>query len=89
MSWRQIPRWFYPLFVVLLSYLFLGRMERITRRIALAAVLVVTGGVLFVPFHGCADWFQWDPIGEVLLLIGNVRECCGGILSKSLAKNAG
>ncbi len=28
MSWRQIPRWFYPLFVVLLSYLFLGRLHR-------------------------------------------------------------
>ena len=43
---------FYPLFVVLLSYLFLGRMERITGRIVLAAVLVVTGGVLIVVFRG-------------------------------------
>ena len=38
----------YPLFVVFLSYFFLGKMERITGRIVLSAVLVMTGGVLIV-----------------------------------------
>jgi drug/metabolite transporter (DMT)-like permease len=36
----------YPLWVVVLSYLFLGRLERITRRVVLAAALVVAGGAL-------------------------------------------
>lgn len=42
----------YPLWVVLLSYLFLGRLERVTWRIVLAAALVVAGGVLVTAFAG-------------------------------------
>ncbi len=41
----------YPLFVVFLSYFLLGKMERITGRIVLAAVLVMTGGVLIFAFR--------------------------------------
>ncbi|MFQ6111941.1 MAG: DMT family transporter [Nitrospinota bacterium] len=40
-----------PLWVVLISYLFLGRIERITERIVLAAALVVAGGVLITAFR--------------------------------------
>lgn len=36
----------YPLFVVILSALFLGNLERITRRLVFAAGLVVAGGLL-------------------------------------------
>ncbi len=40
-----------PLWVLLLSYLFLGQVERITGRVALAAALVVAGGVLITAFR--------------------------------------
>jgi uncharacterized membrane protein len=35
-----------PLWVMLWSWLFLGQLERITKRAALAAAMVVAGGVL-------------------------------------------
>ncbi len=40
----------YPLFVVILSALFLGKLERITARLVLAAGLIVAGGVLVTAF---------------------------------------
>ncbi len=40
-----------PLWVVLISYLFLGQIERVTGRIALAAALVVAGGVFITAFR--------------------------------------
>lgn len=35
-----------PLWVMLWSWLFLGQLERITKRVVLAAAMVVAGGVL-------------------------------------------
>ena len=41
-----------PVWVLLISYLFMGRLERITRRDAAATLLVVAGGVLITAFRG-------------------------------------
>jgi drug/metabolite transporter (DMT)-like permease len=40
-----------PIWVLLISYLFLGKLERITWRTVVAAVLVVMGGVLITAFR--------------------------------------
>ena len=40
-----------PIWVLLVSYLFLGKLERVTGRTVLAAALVVTGGVLITAFR--------------------------------------
>jgi transporter family protein len=39
-----------PLWVVLWSYLFLGHIERVTRRIVFSAILIVSGGALIMAF---------------------------------------
>ncbi len=41
----------YPLFVVILSAIFLGNLERITPLLILAAGLIVAGGVLVTVFQ--------------------------------------
>lgn len=41
-----------PIWVLLISYLFLGKLERITSRTVVASVLVVMGGVLITAFRG-------------------------------------
>lgn len=40
-----------PIWVLLVSYLFLGQLERVTWRTVVAAVMVVTGGVLITAFR--------------------------------------
>ena len=40
-----------PIWVLLVSYLFLGKLERVTGRTVLAAAFVVTGGVLITAFR--------------------------------------
>ena len=39
-----------PIWVLIISHLFLGQLERITWRIVLAAVMVVAGGILITAF---------------------------------------
>jgi drug/metabolite transporter (DMT)-like permease len=40
-----------PIWVLLVSYLFLGRLERITWRTIVAAVMVVAGGIFITAFR--------------------------------------
>ena len=40
-----------PIFALILSYLFLGKLEVITRRIVIGSVTVVIGGVLITAFR--------------------------------------
>ncbi len=40
-----------PIWVLLVSYLFLGQLERVTWRTVMAAVMVVTGGILITAFR--------------------------------------
>ena len=39
-----------PIWVLLVSYFFLGKLERVTRRTVVAAVIIVTGGILITAF---------------------------------------
>ena len=41
-----------PVWVMILSYLFLGKLEQISRRTVIATLLVVAGGVLITAFSG-------------------------------------
>jgi uncharacterized membrane protein len=40
-----------PLWVMFWSYFFLGQLERLTRRVVLAAARIVAGGVLITAFR--------------------------------------
>ena len=40
-----------PIWVLLISHLFLGQLERVTWRAVVAAVMVVTGGILITAFR--------------------------------------
>jgi drug/metabolite transporter (DMT)-like permease len=40
-----------PIWVLLVSYLFLGQLERVTWRTVVAAIMVVSGGVFITAFR--------------------------------------